>query len=504
MLRLISQTARVGYSPMRPFSTPFLVMTLAVRGVLSDRSSQLKPASAIQHMDSPSISKPRQFQPAHSFPKTPKPPVRFNLDKLSKLSGWEKVELFRDFVKNHMPLEALAVYERLRVNNIIHQLTYQDHHAMFHLLLANPVVNREPIGEIVGYMIQRNMKPSESFWMSYIHCCSHKWRDMEHTMWAFNQMLDNNIKVSTVTWNDVLNMHAYNQKDLQMLMEGVKIWERMDSQEVAAQPDLETYLCVMDLYGRLARVTDAEGIYQRALNELSDLVHRSRQLTAVSDRQKKKLMAIKVERDMAVRLLNGMLGVYAHSGHVAKGLKLADAILQHGVMNDVDMTSQSTAQSLYSLLLKLCVQSKDLSSALKYMDDAKRRGVRVDAVMVGRLVHVHGFSGDLQGAKQVFDAALTQLQLDKQGNRWQDLHTAYLQAIVVSGDISSANKWFFGEYQQAFPKEKRLLRMVYNLMIEANRDIGNNDVADKIDCEMQAAYRVEIPKTVCHKAGTDI
>ncbi|KAH6566666.1 hypothetical protein BASA50_007172 [Batrachochytrium salamandrivorans] len=455
----------------------------------NSQQSQLNDAS---HNDIPEEF--RSVRPSsvdHSFPKTPKPPVRFNLEKLGLLSGYDKILLFRDFTKYNMAADALVVYTRLRVNNIIHQLTYQDHHAMFHLLLSDAVDNRRAINDVVGYMLQRKMMPSESLWAAYIQCCARKWNDVQPAVWAFEQMIESKMHVETATWNDMLGMYLQQDRDLKRYADGLQIWSRMDDPATRAQPDLTTYLHVIALYGRLARVFDAEEIYRRASLALTELVLSSKQIAAC-ERRKRPALAIKVERDMTVKLLNAMLAVYSTSDRVEKALTLANGMLEAGVMNDVDKTSQSTARDLYALLLKLCESSKDLCSARTYFKDAKRRGVHVDAVMFGRLIYINGLAGDLDGAREMFDAALSQLALDPNGMRSHNIHTAYLRALAASGNVDAANNWFFDDYSKALPKGKRILRMVYNMMIDLNTAAGNIDLANKITRDLDVAYHVKI------------
>ncbi|KAH9265205.1 hypothetical protein BASA83_011288 [Batrachochytrium salamandrivorans] len=395
----------------------------------NSQQSQLNDAS---HNDIPEEF--RSVRPSsvdHSFPKTPKPPVRFNLEKLGLLSGYDKILLFRDFTKYNMAADALVVYTRLRVNNIIHQLTYQDHHAMFHLLLSDAVDNRRAINDVVGYMLQRKMMPSESLWAAYIQCCARKGNDVQPAVWAFEQMIESKMHVETATWNDMLGMYLQQDRDLKRYADGLQIWSRMDDPATRAQPDLTTYLHVIALYGRLARVFDAEEIYRRASLALTEWFCPSKQIAAC-ERRKTTSIGYQSERDMTVKLLNAMLAVYSTSDRVEKALTLQTACSK-----------------------QLCESSKDLCSARTYFKDAKRRGVHVDAVMFGRLIYINGLAGDLDGAH-------------------------------------AANNWFFDDYSKALPKGKRILRMVYNMMIDLNTAAGNIDLANKITRDLDVAYHVKI------------
>eukprot|EP00842_Homolaphlyctis_polyrhiza_P003281 jgi/Hompol1/3954/HPOL_006844-RA len=262
-------------------------------------------------------------------PKPKKAPVRFNMERLQKLSGWEKITLLRDFCKYSMTKEALIVYHKLRENDIIQRLDYQDHHAMYHLLLSDPVRYRSDITEIVEYMLSINATPTPNLLSTYIKCCR-KWADLVRGRWALNKMLSCSMQVDVVSWNDLLIMHLQSESPGSEHFEyGIEIWNMMNAPDVRAMPDLTTFLTVMSLYGNLGKVKEAEAIYDRAAAAITQITisrmkSSSPRRDGVIDRSNS---AAHMQKLAAVRLFNGLLAVYATSGSFDKAIALADRFL---------------------------------------------------------------------------------------------------------------------------------------------------------------------------------
>ncbi|KAL2915105.1 hypothetical protein HK105_205429 [Polyrhizophydium stewartii] len=426
---------------------------------------------------------------AASRRRTSTPQVRFDMAKLARLSGFEKIALFRDFVKYRMTVEALTVYRRLRENNIVQQLKYQDHHGIFHVLLSDPIAYKDDIIWTVDYMIGiKETLPSQDMLANFLKCCR-KWGDLERARWTFDKMVELKLDIPTESWNDMLALYEMQSRDTVLLNQGVKLWEQMlTNRGIDSRPDINSYISVVTILGHLGRIADAEGIYRQAVEVLPELatdalVTQHRAIRGLGHPE-----AELTEKRFATRLFNTMLAVYADAGDFDAAFSLAAAYFEKGVLATTDKLSQASARDTYSLLLKVCSEARDLDAARRFFDDAQRRGVVPDAVMFGRMIQIHGVCGDLEGARTLFESALARLNLEPRSRRRHDLHTAFLHALLASAPIDRANAWFDTTYKDSVPEGKHILRIIYKTVISANQAAGKTDMVAKYGAEAKRIY----------------
>jgi tetratricopeptide (TPR) repeat protein len=198
-----------------------------------------------------------------------KPFVQFNLTKIRRLSGPEKIDLLRDYYKTKAIDESIFVYKIIEHNGYLDKLTYNDHHCVFRLLLKDPVKYRDEIKLVYASLRVLEYSPTENFMNDYC-IASTKWGNLEQTIEFLEEIERQGLNVRIDTWSHVLKMAlAGNESDWQR---GILVWRKLQSKVPLIRPSKRIYLTALELYTKLNDSEQVLAVFVEAEENLERLV----------------------------------------------------------------------------------------------------------------------------------------------------------------------------------------------------------------------------------------
>ncbi|KAI8826878.1 uncharacterized protein EV422DRAFT_16348 [Fimicolochytrium jonesii] len=378
--------------------------------------------------------------PPVSQPQRKRFQVRFDREKIRSLSGSDKVDLFRDYIKCHQADDALYVYTILKQNDLNVRLKYDDYHGFFHTLITNPNKYRDAINTLVSDMRRYGYKPSDNFLMDLLVCCK-RCGDFDTAMSVYDELKAAKRAISLQGYNALLDLCTHHG-GLAQRQRGVDIWsEMLASSTPNFCLDSESYRIGMELFGKLSNSSEVDSIYARAITEWKKHRVATLQPTAAASR---------------IHIDNAYLGVLVNTAQYSRAKTLFDRYYLPGAPLHGDKAfSLAALRRTLNILLKMCEATRDYPLAHVYWTDFTRRGVHPDAVAYGRMITLS--SHDLVLAQEYFEKAVQVHGADANIRKLTKLRTALLaaHALSPSGDIKVAYELYEGIRNDAGGKVPR-------------------------------------------------
>ncbi|KND01497.1 pentatricopeptide repeat domain-containing protein [Spizellomyces punctatus DAOM BR117] len=415
----------------------------------------------------------RTREPEDEAPKIPRyRVVKINLDRLRHLSGWEKIELLRDLLKTKQPEEAVRVYTVLKENDLVARLKYQDYHELFHLLLADSLLYRDVILDVLSNLRRFGYSPSPLMFTALLQCCT-KWRDLELASRAYEEMLERKLPVTVEAYNALLELHGM-PRGIGQLQRGAELWRDMLHRGV--RPNLESYLRALEIFGRLGQLETIKTMYQTALDNL-DL----RDLTKGSEGRAQNLRKEHIGHDPKLQLDNAFLSALVNAEAFGEAQKFFGSYLEPGgaLAGEGNRSSRHLLRT-YTILLKMCVGKNDPSTADYYWKELHQRGFRPNVVMYGQMITIHGRAGNLQRAREMFETAQERLSATPGSGKLMKLRTSLLIAYTNASEVAEAEALFEAIRRDCQEKGKPVLRSAVQGMIKMYLDVKDLEKALRV------------------------
>ena len=362
---------------------------------------------------------PRQVSepPSHSRPYVPpnQRKVKFNLDKLSTLTGYEKIELLRDMHRANMAEKSLIVYQTLYTNGLLPRLKYHDHHCMFHVLMKDPKKYHQDIKKVWAWMTECRYRPSLNLYKDLI-ACTVVWRDLDLGLDLFKTMKSKGMHAPEEVYRDLLQLHVVSS-GTKSTLDGIALWNELAA-DSSLKPSLMSFCRAMELYGQVQDLQGIETVYTRAQTEISK------------------------EPSPRMHIENSYLSALVKSNANDKVQELYKTWTAPGNMLAEDSFSHRAALDSYNILLKMCHSSRNLPLALAYLKDMEVRHLPLDTIMYGRLISLLGSHGKLLQAKALFDQAVVKLKVEPRSSRHMKLQTSLLEVLCSNNECSGAETLF--------------------------------------------------------------
>ena len=197
---------------------------------------------------------PLPFEP----PPRPMTGVLFNLNKIRRLSGQEKMELLRDYTKHSQTVHAVFVFKIIKNNGYVNLLSHSDLHNLFRLLIRDAVENKSTILEIYSEFKARKTH-TENF-MNDLAQISCKWQDVELSLGYLEQMKSDKMSVKIHVFDHLLELLL----NVGRLSEAMRLLKEMEC-TTGLRKSKRTFSLAIKLYGLsnnnrkiLEELTDAE------------------------------------------------------------------------------------------------------------------------------------------------------------------------------------------------------------------------------------------------------
>ena len=183
--------------------------------------------------------------------------VKFNLEKLPSLTGFEKIELLRDMHQCRMTSESFKVYDTCYKNDLIDRLKYIDHHNMFHLLIKEPKKYKNNILQ-VWQLMQVHYKPSVHLYQEMIRCCQ-TWNDLQLASQLIERLKEQKLTPTTAILNSILKLSS---SSIQSTQDALKYYDEIKD---VVQPDWITFCRLMELQALIYNPPACHRLYSTAM-----------------------------------------------------------------------------------------------------------------------------------------------------------------------------------------------------------------------------------------------
>ncbi|KAJ3294580.1 hypothetical protein HK104_003475 [Borealophlyctis nickersoniae] len=371
--------------------------------------------------------------PAHRRDKNK---IYIKLSSVRKLAGWEKIQLLHDIVSNYQLDEAVAIYKMIDENGLLPRMKYADFHALYRILLMDPIKYRSQIIKVISDMKTVGFIPTKNCLETLISCCT-KWRDMDFAFRIHDEMLSLRMTVGVDTYNDLLTICSQ-QRGLAGIQRGAKVWQDLLASE--GEPTTTSFIRAMDIFGHLRKIDEAKKVYAAALAQLDKF----RESVGLDDLAGLK-MTKKRKADMkliAQRQL--VLGNAYMAALVTCGLfDEAEAVYrgygqEGGPMAGEGLPSARAASDTLNVLLGMCAEHGDVEAAKRYFEELTRRNVPPTGVSYGRMIDVHGRVGDVEGAKRWFELSVERLGAQPATTKMLRLRNSLMIVYAKHGHLPEA------------------------------------------------------------------
>ncbi|KAJ3149294.1 hypothetical protein HDU86_007017 [Geranomyces michiganensis] len=405
------------------------------------------PATLLSYARPPRLSIPsRQHYPEPVIPKHRR--VRINLDRVRALSGWEKLELMRDFLQHKQVEDAVYTYTILKENELVARLKYQEYHDLFHLLLTNPNTYRNVILDVLSNIRRFGYTPTPSMLATLIKCCV-KWRDLELANRAFEELKERDLGIEVDAYNSMLELFAGAHGTAQ-LQRGADLWREMV--EMGAERNQETSIRAMEIFARLKQVETVKEIYTDLVSDLAQNRPSSRKTSAPSQQT----------------LDNAYLSALVTGGAYEDAKVFFQTFTRPGgILAGEGLKSPKHLAKTFNILLKMCAAQGDAPLAAVYWKQLTLRGLQPDVVMYGRMIGILGSAGKSETAKELLDLAVERLPAAPGSKRFMQLRCSLLAAYANADDVSAARKVFEELRSDCAANGRPMLRSAVASMINA-------------------------------------
>ncbi|KAJ3022318.1 hypothetical protein HKX48_006505 [Thoreauomyces humboldtii] len=385
--------------------------------------------------------------------------VRINLDRIRSLSGFEKLELLRDFLQAKQVEDAVYVYTVLKENELVARLKYQDYHHLFHLLLADPVTYRDVMLDALSNLRRFGYSPTTSLLTSLLTCCV-KWRDLDLAERAYAEMRERKLHVDVTAYNALLGLYASGSKSgvKTQLQRGADLWRDMRAEH--APVNLESRIKAMDILGRLARVDALSALHKEAVTDLLSNRPSPGPLKSTPPR---------LALDNAY--LASLVAASAHDHARA----YFDARFAPAWLSGEGLAFSKALQDTFNILMKSCVATRNADEAERHWSQFVSRGLRPDVISYGRLILLSGVTGRTDRARELFEEARERCPgADKEGGKkLMQLRCSLLQAYAEAGNVTLARKVFEEVRADCERAGKPVLRSAVSAMVLADLKVKN-------------------------------
>ncbi|KAJ3046142.1 hypothetical protein HDV00_003892 [Rhizophlyctis rosea] len=366
--------------------------------------------------------------------------VRIRRERIHHLSGWEKLDLFKDFVNAGQTEDALYTYELLKNNQILPRLRYLDYHTFLHLLIRDPIRNREHITAVYGNMQEFGFIPSADAYSRLIKCCT-KWNDVEFALRLYDEMRDHKFQLTAETYTDLISVCS-RQRGLASLGRGLEFWRQMLADGLA--PVQSTFLRVMEIHSRLKLADGLEEVYFAAMESVFKYKqHHGIDQKSLDERpttsqrlSKTQLEAITRAPQMHLTFTNAYMSALVTLEKYEEALRAYQSLYADGgPLTAEKAPSDRGMEDLFNILLKISYGKRDVEGARKVWDDMVRRNVQPDETAYGRMISIFGRANDLDSAKGWLEQGVERLGVAPGSARMLRLRNALLIAYAENGRI---------------------------------------------------------------------
>ncbi|KAJ3163981.1 hypothetical protein HDU88_006150 [Geranomyces variabilis] len=375
--------------------------------------------------------------------------VRINLDRIRALSGWEKLELMRDFLQHKQVEDAVYTYTILKENELVARLKYQEYHDLFHLLLTNPNTYRNVMLDVLSNIRRFGYSPTPSMLATLIKCCV-KWRDLELAGRAFEELKEKDLGIEVDAYNSMLELYAGAHGTAQ-LQRGADLWREMV--DCGAERNQETSIRAMEIFARLHQVETVKEIYSDLISDLAQNRPSPRHTSAPSQQT----------------LDNAYLSALVTSGAYEDAKAFFQTFSRPGgILAGEGLKSPKHLAKTFNILLKMCAAQGDASLAAVYWKQLTLRGLQPDVVLYGRMISILGNAGKPETARELFDLAVERLPASPGSKKLMQLRCSLLAAYADAGDLPAASKLFEELRSECAASGKPMLRSAVAAMINAH------------------------------------
>lgn len=182
--------------------------------------------------------------------------VSFNLSKLSSLSGHDKIDLFKDYLRTHSRPEAIFVYEKLLEIGLLNRLEYKDFHNLFRLLLNVPSDYRKTIVSLRNEIIKNGNLPTVYFDNEYMICLI-KWGNIKNARELLDELYKSDKKIDNHSYDIFLKWYLKRGR----FDEAMEVIEIMKVAKPLTRPSLSVYLKIMDVHTNLGDQETCKEVY---------------------------------------------------------------------------------------------------------------------------------------------------------------------------------------------------------------------------------------------------
>ncbi|KAJ3056810.1 bleomycin hydrolase [Rhizophlyctis rosea] len=371
------------------------------------------------------------------------PTVRIKREKIAGLAGWEKMDLFRDFVKAGQTEDALYTLEIIKNNTLLPRLRYQDFHILIHLLIREPLVYRTQILEAFDNVREFGHIPTQAIYNVLIKCCT-KWGDLDFAQQLYDEMLSHNFKPTTETYTDLIALCS-RQRGVAGWRKGVGFWKQMH--EEGLRPVRSTYTRAMEIHGKLKLVNELKEVHSAALEYLhrygqsisiETLLRRQKEGGKLTTRQEGQL---EKARQMEIAFGNAYMSALGNCGaHEDVLAVFAQMCASGGPHAGEKRPSNRIMEGLLNILLKAHQGLGDAEGAEKLWKEMMQRGTIPDVVAYGRMVAISGRAGDLKRAKEWMEEGVERLRVAPGSSKMLKLRNSLLIGYAENGEVEEAMK----------------------------------------------------------------
>jgi tetratricopeptide (TPR) repeat protein len=387
--------------------------------------------------------------------------VSFNLAKLSSLSGHDKINLFKDYLKTHSRLEAIHVYKKLVEIGLTNRLEYKDFHNLFRLLLQNPKLYRKVIVQIRDQIVNNGLVPTVYFDNEYLACLI-KWNNIIAARQVLDELLRLEKKVDLHSYELFLEFYLKRKQ----YTDALEIVEKIKVGRPLTRPSMGIYLKIMDVYTGLGNAKECLQVYLDGEENLERLYVNHLEATSQADDERWKV-------DNRIQLFNAYINCLSTVDEYQKILEMYKDFKEEGWL----VKSKSSANTFHIILKSIHAGLQDGTLTLeddqldKYWGDLVRICV-LDYLHYARYMTLVRSIGVLD---ELYRNSSLTLNISIHGSKRQAIESAYL-ASIVDLDFERA----IDEMNRVRKSQTRKpMRFVYYKFLRLARERGNEKVVQK-------------------------
>jgi hypothetical protein len=384
--------------------------------------------------------------------------VAFNLSKIQKISGSEKIDLLRDYLRTKSTSEAVFVYETIIFNGISNRLEYKDHHNLFRCCLSDVVKNQEVIIKIRHQLEEHGFFPTEYFLNEYMGCLM-KWGHLEAALKSLKECLDEKMTVYPRSWEAFFAFYLF-QNDENSWNRGVALWTKMNGQVPIIRPSSTIYIQIMNLYAKLSQNEKAYQVYVEAEDNISRLLHVQSKRSEVEDSET-------ARSEMHTQFFNAYLVSFTEVQQIDDIHNAFRDYFESGAMKTTKAASQ-TFNILFKMVSKLSEVDKQYQYASGYWGDMELLGIRPDYLHYSRMI---SFQKNKDELEMLYREAISSLNIGISSSKRQALNSTYIATMSYLDPLFAFESLSDQRNDKEMKKPLRLAHIqLYEQLLQSHHD----------------------------------